>query len=124
METETDISCNGIARLNKARRATVSWSHNRYLNSAIYLIIFKIRASLLRVHKTLLNVRTNICALHCNNLDCLLSCVNSLNVYHNNACSWVNCEKSFIRYIFVFKIFDFNRSLVLDVWYKINRNNE
>lgn len=55
METETDKSCNDRKTLHFYMGHVEQQSHDRTtdaLTAAIYLTIFKSRASLLRVHKT------------------------------------------------------------------------
>ena len=47
--------------------------------AAVHLTTFKNRASLLRVHKMLQDVHTNVCALNCHNLDRILSRLNSVH---------------------------------------------
>ena len=57
-------------------RKTRTWT------AAIHITTFKNRASLLRGHKTVQNVRTNVRALHCDNLDRIQSRLNSVHVHY------------------------------------------
>ena len=57
-------------------RKTQAWT------AAIYLTTFKNRASLLRGHKTVQNVCTNVRALHCDNLDHIRSRLNNVHVHY------------------------------------------
>ena len=71
-------------RCCKIKRDTLmKQSHGRKTlasTAAIHLTTIKNITSLLRVHKMLQDVLTNVHALHCDNLDCIRSRLNSVHV--------------------------------------------
>ena len=59
-----------------------SHGHKTHAYTAeIHRTTFKNRASLLGVHKMLQDVGTYILVLHCDNLDCIRSLLNSVHVH-------------------------------------------
>ena len=83
-QIEADKSCNDGKALQDYMRHSEQQSHcckTLAQTAAIHLTTYKNRASLLRGHKMVQNVRTNVRALHCDNLDRIRSRLNSVHVH-------------------------------------------
>ena len=81
---EADKSCNDSKTLQDYMRHVKQQSHGRKTQAqtaAIHLTTLKNRASLLRVHKMLQDVRTDVRALHSDNLDRIRSRLNGLQAH-------------------------------------------
>ena len=84
-QIEADKSCNDSKTLQDYKRHVELQSHGsktQALTDAIHLTTFKNRASLLLVHETLQDDRTNVRALHCYNLDRIRSHLNGVHVLY------------------------------------------
>ena len=84
-QIEAEKSCNDSKTLQDYKPHVEQQSHGRKTlayTAAISLTTFKNRASLLQVHKTLQDIRTNVRALHCDNLDRIRLRLNSVHVHY------------------------------------------
>ena len=84
-QIESYKACNDRKILQENMRHIEQQSNGcetRTETAVINLTTFKKPASLLQVYKTLQDIHTNVHASHCDNLDCILSHLNSVHVHY------------------------------------------
>ena len=78
LQIEADKSCIDSKTLQYYKIRIEQQSHGRKTLAETA----PIHIMTLKIHKTLQDVRTNVRALHCDNLDHIRSCLNSVHVHY------------------------------------------